>query len=235
MPPGPIDPARLQGDDLTRWYLRTPAELEQERQAAEAKRYDEFFFGGGKGGEDPGSMSGRDNGEPAPSGSPIVDRAGAGPDDGGELIEIGNPANRRLKREYERTYGPWPKTEDGRDFHVAHGKAIADGGTNTLDNIRPMHPDEHIAGHMANGDPARWGRRPGIARAFGGTVARALGPLSVLSDISGIASGRIRTDSFDNFISDKMGWPSEADRQQQLERNQKANNPNWRPGDPIVI
>lgn len=53
MPSGPIDPARLQGDDLTRWYLRTPAELEQERQAAAAKRYDDFFFGGANGDEDP--------------------------------------------------------------------------------------------------------------------------------------------------------------------------------------
>jgi hypothetical protein len=28
-----VDPARLQGDALTRWYLRSPADIEQEQQA----------------------------------------------------------------------------------------------------------------------------------------------------------------------------------------------------------
>ena len=41
-----IDPARLEGDALTRWYLRSPAEVEQERQAAAAQKYDDFFGGG---------------------------------------------------------------------------------------------------------------------------------------------------------------------------------------------
>ncbi len=31
---GQIDPARLDGDALTRWYLRSPADIEEERQAA---------------------------------------------------------------------------------------------------------------------------------------------------------------------------------------------------------
>lgn len=38
-----IDPSRLQGEALRRWYLRSPQDLEQERQAAQARRYDEFF------------------------------------------------------------------------------------------------------------------------------------------------------------------------------------------------
>jgi len=38
-----IDPARLDGDALTRWYLRSPADIEQERQAAAAQAYDNFF------------------------------------------------------------------------------------------------------------------------------------------------------------------------------------------------
>jgi hypothetical protein len=42
----PVDPASLEGDALTRWYLRSPQEIEQERQAAEAQRYDVFFGGG---------------------------------------------------------------------------------------------------------------------------------------------------------------------------------------------
>jgi hypothetical protein len=43
---GQIDPARLDGDALTRWYLRSPADIEQERQAAAAQRYDNFFSAG---------------------------------------------------------------------------------------------------------------------------------------------------------------------------------------------
>jgi len=40
-----IDPARLQGEALRKWYLRSPAELEQDRQAAYAQRHDDFFGG----------------------------------------------------------------------------------------------------------------------------------------------------------------------------------------------
>ena len=38
-----IDPARLQGDALRRWYLRSPADIEQARQEAETQRYNAFF------------------------------------------------------------------------------------------------------------------------------------------------------------------------------------------------
>jgi len=38
-----IDPARLSGDALSRWYLRSPADIEQERQTGAAQRYDDFF------------------------------------------------------------------------------------------------------------------------------------------------------------------------------------------------
>jgi hypothetical protein len=85
------------------------------------------------------------------------------------------------------------------------------------------------------GDYSRWGKRASIARAFGGRLARALGTIGILPNITGILYGRIRTDSFDNFTSDMMGWPSQEDRRRQLEREQKAINPNWKPGDPIVI
>lgn len=42
---GQIDPARLNGDALARWYLRSPADIERERQAAAAQKYDSFFGG----------------------------------------------------------------------------------------------------------------------------------------------------------------------------------------------
>jgi hypothetical protein len=38
-----VDPASLQGEALSRWYLRSPDEIEQERQTAQARSYDAFF------------------------------------------------------------------------------------------------------------------------------------------------------------------------------------------------
>jgi hypothetical protein len=55
----------------------------------------------------------------------------------------------------------WPKTADGRNYHVEHEIPLADGGPDTLDNIRPMHPDDHVKHHKDNGDSARWGKMGG--------------------------------------------------------------------------
>jgi hypothetical protein len=62
-----------------------------------------------------------------------------------------------------------------------------------------------------------------------------LGPFSILSDIFGMISGRIRTDTPDNMWSDLVGVPSQEDQQKALEQQQKAINPNWKPGDPILM
>jgi len=141
-----------------------------------------------------------------------------------------------LRREWERQNGrAWPKDPaTGRNYDVGHLRAIADGGGNTLDNIRPIHPAEHLAEHVANGDFARWARRASIARAFGGTVARALPPLEIPSAILGILSGRIRTDSFDNYMNDLFGLPSKEDQRKAFESYQKSLNPNWKPGELVV-
>ena len=40
---GQINPARLDGDALTQWYLRSPDDIEQARQASAAQRYADFF------------------------------------------------------------------------------------------------------------------------------------------------------------------------------------------------
>jgi hypothetical protein len=40
---GQIDPARLEGEALRRWYLRSPADIEEERRSAAAQRHDQFF------------------------------------------------------------------------------------------------------------------------------------------------------------------------------------------------
>jgi hypothetical protein len=143
----------------------------------------------------------------------------AAPEDA-DFIDVGNPHNPRLRREWEKTHGQqWPKTDDGRNFDVAHKRAIADGGTNTLDNIVPMHPDEHAAQHLNNGDSARWGKRSSIARAFGGTVeppnpgrtVRGFGLLSILPWITGFASGNIRHDTQEHMWYDMIGYPAPDD------------------------
>jgi hypothetical protein len=136
-----------------------------------------------------------------------------------ELTPLGNPANPRLRREWERQNGrPWPRDPNtGRNYDVAHKKALADGGTNTVDNIHPMHPDAHVAEHMANGDYSRWALRPGIARAFGGTVARSLDFLAIVPIITGVMSGRIRTDTTEHFLNDIAGVPSSDDPVEPLE------------------
>ena len=38
-----IDPGTLDGDALRRWYLRSPADIERERQDAAAQRYQDFI------------------------------------------------------------------------------------------------------------------------------------------------------------------------------------------------
>jgi hypothetical protein len=40
---GQIDPARLDGDALTKWYLRSPADIEEEKRQAASRAYDAFF------------------------------------------------------------------------------------------------------------------------------------------------------------------------------------------------
>jgi hypothetical protein len=63
MPYGSVDPSPLEGDDLVRWYRRTPWEVEQERQAARLQQYNDFFGvkpGGDYDGQTPDD-SGSDN------------------------------------------------------------------------------------------------------------------------------------------------------------------------------
>jgi hypothetical protein len=108
-----------------------------------------------------------------------------------------------------------------------------------VDNIRPQHPDEHRADHMAKGDFARWGARGGRPKApapsKGGPAVKGFGVLGIIPNITGILSGRIRTDTFDNFTSDMMGLPSQEDRRKAFEHRQRMLNPRWKPGDPLEV
>jgi hypothetical protein len=76
-------------------------------------------------------------------------------------MQAGRRASGTLRKEWEqRTGQPWPKDPNtGGNQVVAHGRALGDGGVDTVDNIAPMPAKEHTAGHMARGDFVRWGRR----------------------------------------------------------------------------
>jgi len=249
MPRSPVDPSRLEGEDLNRWYLRTPDELEAERQATETQRRRDFFnqafeatdaaplskmtaeasendvlwVANGYGGYRAARPDGGDLRAPldrqGPSQLPNYLPDNAATVEDGEFVEAGNPHNPRIKQKYIKKHGSWPKTSNGRDYDVSHVRAIADGGTNTLDNIEPMHPDEHRAKHIRDRDYERWAKRQGIARAFGGRVEppahapklRGLGFLGLLPNLTGILNGRIRTDTSVHFWNDLMGYSSEDD------------------------
>jgi len=101
-----------------------------------------------------------------------------------------------------------------------------------LDNIEPMHPDEHIAQHSANGDFARWAKRPWIARAFGGKVLRGMGVLQVIPILTGMWSGRIRTGI--NGLYDMGGYLSPEDEQRIEEEFNRTVDPTWKRGDPPI-
>jgi RHS repeat-associated protein len=112
---------------------------------------------------------------------------------------------RKLRRAWEAEHGEkWPKDPvTGRNQDLHHDKPLADGGTNKVENVRPMTRADHTEHHRQAGDFRRWGSRSG-----GG---RALGIFGGLSMVTGIMSGRIRTDSLDNFVSDWIGVPSQQD------------------------
>jgi hypothetical protein len=255
MPLKRVNPAELSGEALRRWYLRSPDEIEQQRQAAEDERYRDFFGRSTGGGPAPRQAAspriaaseedllwianGRDGFrairpgasdfvstlEPdASGGAPAFLPGRASERQDGDIINIVNPHNRRLKQEFIRKHGYWPKTPDGTDYDVSHIRAVGDGGTNTLDNIEPMDPDEHRAKHRRDRDAERFGKRPGIARAYGGRVeppahayrprgpkVRGGGLLGLIPGLADILGGRIRTDSATHFWNDMLGYSSEDD------------------------
>lgn len=264
MPETRVDPTRLQGEALRRWYLRSPEQIELERQAAEARQHRAFFGPMGRADPDPGftrrsdpaptnidpgfirhpeiageqvdpgfsrypgepflwpdeqtgTVAARSSGQPytALSEGAVLDRGLAGPDDGGDLFDIGSKTPQH-RRGWEKRWGmPWPTVpETGEKYHVSHIKPKADGGADTLDNIEPEHPAEHIQRHRESGDFSRWGKRGAAARGTpsrGGPRVRGLGLLGIIPNITGILSGRIRTDTPLHFWYDMIGYPSPDD------------------------
>lgn len=134
MPDGPIDPATLEGDDLTRWYLRSPEEIEQERQAAAAQRYRSFF---GQAEPDPGVASQ----PPAPLGTvdPAIDRGRNAPakdtDHSISWVQVG-PNQWRSQRTPAATQPAPPRLPQGAGATTAHSQPAPGGFLSPLDMAR---------------------------------------------------------------------------------------------------
>jgi hypothetical protein len=242
-----VNPADLEGDALRRWYLRSPDEIARERavehearstvffkgavkpslsnMAADAPRSsggdDELWIATGAGGFRRIAPNRREDVFPEDREPAFLPSGPAAPESG-ELFDIGNPSNPDLRDEWERVYGrPWPRRPDGTRYDVAHIRAIADGGLNTVENIRPLPHPEHVESHKD--DASRWGKRPSIAAAFGGRVeprtaprfrppkVNGLGVLGLIPNLTGILSGRIRTDTPVHFWYDMIGQPAPDD------------------------
>jgi len=115
------------------------------------------------------------------------------------------------RKNWEKIWGTeWPKTDDGKNYHAHHITPLADGGEDHVSNITPIHPDDHRALHAE--DFRRWGARSSQMRNRMNSV---FGIFSIIPDVTGILSGRIRTDSWDNFGADLVGIPSHSDQEKQ--------------------
>ncbi|MEA1952118.1 MAG: RHS repeat-associated core domain-containing protein, partial [Planctomycetota bacterium] len=70
-------------------------------------------------------------------------------------------SSKTIRKEWEKVNKKkWPKDKKaGRNQDVSHKKALADGGTNDLNNIEPRPHDEHMREHKEAGDFKRWGAR----------------------------------------------------------------------------
>ena len=81
---GQIDPARLDGDALARWYLRSPADIEDQRKATAARRYADFFGDPGLSPDDSYSTI-ADQSWPDPEGGQFGQNGFGAPGQGGGL------------------------------------------------------------------------------------------------------------------------------------------------------
>jgi RHS repeat-associated protein len=96
-----------------------------------------------------------DDSEPQPSPEPQVATNGAGARSGGR-----KPSS-QIRKEWEAANDQkWPAdATTGKNHDVSHETALADGGTNTLENIKPRPHPEHVDIHKQRGDFKRWGSR----------------------------------------------------------------------------
>ncbi len=108
----PADPDDLKGDALTQWYQRSPADIDQARQAAFAQRYNDFFGHPPNANLDPGiayvlPTSGKD----IDPGINLSVPSAKAPDPGFDMVQVGPNrwATRRIRMDA-------PSSDDGSDL-----------------------------------------------------------------------------------------------------------------------
>lgn len=240
-----LDPSRLEGDALEKWYRRTAEEIALDGQLAAAKERETYFRPSSspsnytvqsaahstlQDGSANGTQSAVQIARYSPEGTARLWTAELPGDDAGdaEFIEIDSRAKRQRKQWEQREGKPWPTVpETGRNYDRSHIKPKADGGADTVDNIEPKHPDEHRREHMQRGDFKRWGGR---AKKGGGPRIGGLGILGIVPNITGLLSGRIRADTPEHFWYDMIGMPSPSDIEQQQREAQRQLFPDCPPG-----
>ncbi len=207
-----VDPAKLEGDHLRKWFEESSEDIEYRRRYFDNLQYLEYFY-------------------PRTTENYFVDTESNVATGGASY----GPVSWKLERDrkaWERREGTnWPRTDAGKNYHMHHEDPRADGGSDDWDNKGPMHPDDHRKHHMEKGDFRRWGAWSG--RGKGGPVVRGFGLLGIIPNITGVFSDRIRTDSVDNFVSDMLGQPSQEDMRKSIEEYQKMIDPKWKPGDQL--
>src|SRR6185437_2187195 len=72
----------------------------------------------------------------------------------------------QVVREWEnKTGNGWPNDPaTGKPMEADHDKPLADGGSDTGDNVTPRTHTDHVNRHRENGDFGRWARRKGTGK-----------------------------------------------------------------------
>jgi uncharacterized protein RhaS with RHS repeats len=77
----------------------------------------------------------------------------------GEITTWARQKTDKLRKAWEGLHGaPWP-TANGKPHEADHDVPLADGGSDTAENVTPRPHDEHVQRHKDRGDFKRWGKR----------------------------------------------------------------------------
>jgi hypothetical protein len=109
-----IDPARLHGDALTQWYLRSPADVEEEKRQAASRAYDAFFSKP----EDPQSDRG-----PEAASMPAPASNAAGISDADVIWRQIGPINIGASAHLSKSRAPTPTASNSRRLSSLQGAA----------------------------------------------------------------------------------------------------------------
>lgn len=82
-------------------------------------------------------------------------------------------SKKQVTDEWERIHGrEWPKGEDGKPLEADHDIPLADGGSDSGDNVTPRTKADHIRRHIENGDFSMMGEEAMGANSWRWTYTR---------------------------------------------------------------